>query len=139
MLNKMSSSLSFLQLPNRSTCALSSLNNPQLNVRSSSRVRGVTRVSGSGKSCAPEKTFFGTRLRSYRSPGSERLHFWQSDGPGRSPKLKVVVRSAMSTIPEKPLGLYDPAFDKDSCGVGFVAELSGEGCRKTVRMFGSVS
>ena len=28
--------------------------------------------------------------------------------------------------------LYDPAMDKDSCGVGFVAELSGESSCKTV-------
>uniref|UniRef100_A0A803MID9 Uncharacterized protein n=1 Tax=Chenopodium quinoa TaxID=63459 RepID=A0A803MID9_CHEQI len=27
---------------------------------------------------------------------------------------------------------YDPNYDKDSCGVGFVAELSGECSRKTV-------
>lgn len=38
----------------------------------------------------------------------------------------------LSQVPEKPLGLYDPAFDKDSCGVGFIAELSGENNRKTV-------
>ena len=38
----------------------------------------------------------------------------------------------MSAVPNKPLGLYDPAMDKDSCGVGFVAELSGESSRKTV-------
>nr|KYP69883.1 Glutamate synthase [NADH], amyloplastic [Cajanus cajan] len=54
------------------------------------------------------------------------------EGPGRAPKLRVVVRSAMSAVPNKPLGLYDPAMDKDSCGVGFVAELSGESSRKTV-------
>lgn len=77
-------------------------------------------------------------MRSCRAPGSERLHFWKSDGPGRSPELRVVVRSALSAVPEKPLGLYDPAFDKDSCGVGFVAELSGETSRKTVSIFGSV-
>lgn len=71
----------------------------------------------------------GARLR---GSGSERLHFWQSDGPGRSPKLRVVVRSALSGVPEKPLGLYDPSFDKDSCGVGFAAELSGESNRRTV-------
>lgn len=46
----------------------------------------------------------------------------------------MVVRSALSAVPDKPLGLYDPAFDKDSCGVGFVAELSGESSRKTVSM-----
>lgn len=43
------------------------------------------------------------------------------------------MRLAFSAVPEKPLGLYDPAMDKDSCGVGFVAELSGESSRKTVR------
>ena len=73
--------------------------------------------------------FFGLRLR---GSGSERHHLWRSDGPGRAPKLKVVVRSSLSLVPEKPLGLYDPSFDKDSCGVGFVAELSGESSRKTV-------
>lgn len=76
-----------------------------------------------------EKKFYGAKLR---ASGSERLHLWQSDGPGRAPKLRVVVRSALSQVPEKPLGLYDPSFDKDSCGVGFVAELSGESSRKTV-------
>ncbi|CAA7048637.1 unnamed protein product, partial [Microthlaspi erraticum] len=80
------------------------------------------------KPAAPESPFMGTRLR--RS-GSETLQFWRSDGPGRSPKLKTVVRSSFSAVPEKPLGLYDPSFDKDSCGVGFVAELSGEASRKT--------
>ncbi|KAL5727008.1 alanine dehydrogenase [Ranunculus cassubicifolius] len=67
--------------------------------------------------------------------GIERLHQWKSDGPGRSPKLRVVSASSsgFSRIPDKKsLGLYDPAFDKDSCGVGFVAELSGESNRKTV-------
>ncbi|KAH6822234.1 NADH-dependent glutamate synthase 1 [Perilla frutescens var. hirtella] len=74
---------------------------------------------------------YGTKLRS--SVGRpERVQLWQTDGPGRQPKLRFVVKNAMSQVPEKPLGLYDPAFDKDSCGVGFVAELSGQGSRKTV-------
>lgn len=75
---------------------------------------------------------FGTRLRV--NSGYERLHLWRSDGPGRSPKLRVVARSGggFSQVPEKPLGLYDPSMDKDSCGVGFVAELSGDCSRKTV-------
>ncbi|EPS62791.1 hypothetical protein M569_11998, partial [Genlisea aurea] len=64
--------------------------------------------------------------------GLERQHFWRSDGPARDPKLRLVVRNALSLVPDKPLGLYDPSFDKDSCGVGFVAELSGESSRKTV-------
>ncbi|GAV66210.1 GATase_2 domain-containing protein/GXGXG domain-containing protein/Glu_synthase domain-containing protein/Glu_syn_central domain-containing protein/Pyr_redox_2 domain-containing protein [Cephalotus follicularis] len=130
-----STSNSLLQLRSNS-CALPSLNNkpsviqPQSNVnpmrRRSTR---VTRCSAA-KSTVVEKSFLGTRLRPCKS---ERLHhIWQSEGPGRSPKLRVVVRSALSGVPEKPLGLYDPSFDKDSCGVGFVAELSGESNRKTI-------
>ncbi|KAI4307123.1 hypothetical protein L6164_030342 [Bauhinia variegata] len=128
-----SASTTFLNRPIRSSCALPSINNPQLNVRPASNLSGrLTRCFAVKKSYAVDKKFLGTRLRSSRSSGSERLHLWQSEGPGRSPKLRVVVRSALSAVPEKPLGLYDPAFDKDSCGVGFVAELSGESSRKTV-------
>ncbi|XP_043718284.1 glutamate synthase 1 [NADH], chloroplastic [Telopea speciosissima] len=89
----------------------------------------VSTCSATKRQNAMENRFFGTRLR---SPASERLHLWRSDGPGRPPVLKVVVRSALSQVPEKPLGLYDPSFDKDSCGVGFVAELSGDSSRRTV-------
>lgn len=71
-----------------------------------------------------ESKFFGNRLR------SERLNPLI-----REPKLRSVIRSALSQVPEQPLGLYDPKYDKDSCGVGFVAELSGESSRKTVRIF----
>lgn len=46
------------------------------------------------------------------------------------------VRS-MSKIPQTNLGLYDPAMDRDSCGVGFIAELSAEPGRKTVSTFGA--
>ncbi|CAH9070622.1 unnamed protein product [Cuscuta epithymum] len=76
-----------------------------------------------------EKRFYGTKLRSL---GSESLHLWQSDRLGRASKQRIVVRSSFSQVPEKPLGLYDPAYDKDSCGVGFIAELSGQSSRKTV-------
>ncbi|KAF7816701.1 glutamate synthase [NADH], amyloplastic isoform X1 [Senna tora] len=130
----MSNPLSFQHLPTRSSCAIPSINNPQLNARLPTRFTGrLTRSSATKKSSCPlQKNIFGTRLRSCRAPGTERLHVWKSDGPGRSPKLRVVVRSALSAVPEKPLGLYDPALDKDSCGVGFVAELSGESNRQTV-------
>ena len=130
------STSSFLLPLGNSSCPLPSVNksylNPQLNVTPSNRRKTRTaRCSVTKKSSAAlEKKFLGTRLR---GSGSERLHFWQSDGPGRAPKLRVVVRSALSGVPEKPLGLYDPSFDKDSCGVGFVAELSGDSSRKTVR------
>ncbi|GAB4826252.1 glutamate synthase [NADH] [Ancistrocladus abbreviatus] len=76
-----------------------------------------------------EKKFYGTRLQSTGS-GKQCNLLWKSDGPGRSPKL--VARSALSQVSAKPLGLYDPSFDKDSCGVGFVAELSKESKQKTM-------
>lgn len=44
------------------------------------------------------------------------------------------VRS-MSRIPQGNTGLYDPSMDRDSCGVGFIAELSAEPSRKTVSAF----
>ncbi|XP_021909287.1 glutamate synthase 1 [NADH], chloroplastic-like [Carica papaya] len=115
-------------------CPLTSLSKssatPQLHIAPvSCRRTRAARCSAAKKATVVEKKFMGARLR---GSGSERLHFWQSDGPGRSPKLRVVVRSALSGVPEKPLGLYDPSFDKDSCGVGFAAELSGESNRRTV-------
>ncbi|KAI7729212.1 hypothetical protein M8C21_016138, partial [Ambrosia artemisiifolia] len=61
--------------------------------------------------------------------GLVRVRDWKRVDPKRG---GVVVRSNLSLVPEKPLGLYDPRFDKDACGVGFVAELSGESNRKTV-------
>ncbi|XP_027103579.1 glutamate synthase 1 [NADH], chloroplastic isoform X1 [Coffea arabica] len=107
--------------------------NNQLNVVPLSRVVGIRSAAGRRSGCGLERSskLFGARLP--RALGSERSHLWQTDGPGRPPKLRVFqLRSALSQIPEKPLGLYDPSFDKDSCGVGFVAELSGESSRKTV-------
>ncbi|KAG7013302.1 hypothetical protein SDJN02_26061 [Cucurbita argyrosperma subsp. argyrosperma] len=107
---------------------------PQLNVNPKARLatRAARCSSSNGASRSlnvSEKKFFGARLR---APGSGRVQFWHLDGPGRSPKFRFAVRSGLSAVPEKPLGLYDPKFDKDSCGVGFVAELSGESSRKTI-------
>ncbi|URE31654.1 Glutamate synthase [Musa troglodytarum] len=69
----------------------------------------------------------------------QRHHPRRTDGLTRSlkPKPNVVATSrspstSMSELPEKPMGLYDPSFEKDSCGVGFIAELSGEYSHKTV-------
>lgn len=42
------------------------------------------------------------------------------------------ILAGLSNVPETNLGLYDPSFDKDSCGVGFVAELSAKPNRKIV-------
>lgn len=127
-------SSSFVQL--RANSSLTPLNRksgyPQSNIVSPLSRGGkakAARCAAAKKSTVLERRFFGNQLR---LAGSERVHLWRSDGPGKSPKLRVVVRSALSGVPEKPLGLYDPKFDKDSCGVGFVAELSGESSRKTI-------
>ncbi|XP_004307975.1 PREDICTED: glutamate synthase 1 [NADH], chloroplastic isoform X1 [Fragaria vesca subsp. vesca] len=106
------------------------LASPQLNASPIARLSTGRAATSRSASKAIANKFFGTRLRA--AAGSERLHLWRSEGPGRSPKLKVVVRSMLSAVPEKPQGLYDPKMDKDSCGVGFVAELSGESSRKTI-------
>ena len=37
-------------------------------------------------------------------------------------------------LPEK-YGLYDPAYEKDACGVGFVAQIKGEASHQIVRDF----
>ncbi|KAL7106940.1 hypothetical protein ACP275_06G023100 [Erythranthe tilingii] len=96
----------------------------------SRRVRASQGFTSKQRTVRLENKFvFGTSLK---SGAAERLHLWQTTGAGRSPKIRFVVKNSMSQVPEKPLGLYDPSFDKDSCGVGFVAELSGESSRKTV-------
>ena len=38
----------------------------------------------------------------------------------------------MSKRPTRPQGLYDPAFEHDSCGVGFVAHIRGTASRGIV-------
>ena len=139
----LASSGSIFHLQTGSSCPLLSLNKssnqpkPKLNAapitRFGTRCSAAAAAKKSSLVNVLDKKFLGTRLR---ASGPGRLHFWQSDGPGQSPKLRVgKVRSALSSVPEKPLGLYDPSFDKDSCGVGFVAELSGESSRKTVCMY----
>ncbi|KAI7755263.1 hypothetical protein M8C21_002408, partial [Ambrosia artemisiifolia] len=95
------------------------------------QVSGLTRI-GVRQSSLLGKKLYGTGLVRgsglVSGSGIEKLQKLKANGSGR----KVVVRAGLSLVPEKPLGLYDPAFDKDSCGVGFVAELSGIGNRKTV-------
>ncbi|XP_042440891.1 glutamate synthase 1 [NADH], chloroplastic isoform X1 [Zingiber officinale] len=107
--------------------ALSSIVNHKYNAYGGA---GAARFSGLRRSqrLSLQSQFVGAKLRA-----CERVQLWRSDGPGRSPKLRLVAPSmSMSQVPEKPLGLYDPSFDKDSCGVGFIAELSGDYNRKTV-------
>lgn len=39
----------------------------------------------------------------------------------------------MRKRPTSPIGLYDPAFEHDACGVAFVARLQGGPSHETVR------
>ncbi|KAM2045213.1 hypothetical protein ACFX1T_009442 [Malus domestica] len=52
--------------------------------------------------------------------------------PCHSLKLRVVVRSMLSTVPEKHIELYDPSFNENLRGVDFIAKLSEEVCHKTI-------
>ncbi|KAI3762514.1 hypothetical protein L1987_52944 [Smallanthus sonchifolius] len=76
---------------------------------------GFSRSWGSRGSVVKQSSLLGKKLygtRVLRGTGSVE------------PKHRVVVvRSCLSLVPEKPLALYDPCFDKDACGVGFVAVI----------------
>ena len=70
-----------------------------------------------------------------------KLPWWQSPRQ-RSARAtetsRLVVRAGLSAVPERNLGLYDPGFDKDGCGVGFIAKLSAEPSREIVRLLSSL-
>ncbi|KAG6548708.1 hypothetical protein Mapa_009863 [Marchantia paleacea] len=85
--------------------------------------------SAAGLACCSR--FSGLRKLSPRK--SKKIQQWlqYTEGPAREAQLRVV-QMALSTVPEGQQGLYDPSMDKDSCGVGFVAELSAEPTRSTV-------
>lgn len=62
----------------------------------------------------------------------QRQGFGRHGSSNKSSLWRCVATMSLSRIPDGPLGLYDPALDKDSCGVGFVAELSAKPNRQTV-------
>jgi glutamate synthase (ferredoxin) len=47
------------------------------------------------------------------------------------PVVKAIERMKQPLVPEKQ-GLYDPQFEHDSCGVGFVVDVKGRRSRKIV-------
>ncbi|KAL6848634.1 hypothetical protein ACP4OV_021217 [Aristida adscensionis] len=68
------------------------------------------------------------------SEGRARALPWAARAAGRhaaAAAAEAEVRS-MSKVPESSIGLYNPSYERDSCGVGFIAELSAEPSRKTV-------
>ncbi|CAM8900517.1 unnamed protein product [Rhodiola kirilowii] len=98
--------------------------NHQLNLTPSvRRSNRATRRYVCRRSNVVDRDVFGKSLNS----SSSRL--WQLRN---TRKVRIGARAGLSGIPDKPMGLYNPQYDKDSCGVGFVGELSGQANRKTV-------
>ena len=64
--------------------------------------------------------------------GAQRTEERVAPRPPRAVARDAELIKPLSKLPESSIGLYDPAFERDSCGVGFVAELSGDDNRATV-------
>lgn len=64
--------------------------------------------------------------------GAHRIEERVAPCPPRAAARDAESIRPMSLLPESSIGLYNPAFERDSCGVGFVAELSGVDNRATV-------
>src|SRR5579863_2356269 len=59
-----------------------------------------------------------------------------SDAPNldrATPAQRGCVRSARTTMGAQSFGLFDPAQEKDSCGVGFIADIKGRQSHKLVK------
>jgi hypothetical protein len=68
----------------------------------------------------------GADMRSTeRSTAKDRL-----DGTSRAGESKAVVRFDSGLPPAR--GLYDPSLEKDSCGVGFIADIKGRQSHRIV-------
>jgi len=64
--------------------------------------------------------------------GAQRTEERVGPRPPRAQARDAELVRPLSKLPESSIGLYNPAFERDSCGVGFVAELSGDDNRETV-------
>jgi glutamate synthase (NADH) len=70
-------------------------------------------------------------LRRSSALNRSRVLSWVPQGPGKQARICVLTRCGHSAIPPAK-GLFNPENDKDSCGVGFVAELSKQPNRGVV-------
>ena len=68
----------------------------------------------------PERLGYRVRAATFRSPPSPRI------GSVPHPSL------AMPDVRQRPVGLYDPSYEHDACGVAMVARLDGEPSHETV-------
>jgi len=70
----------------------------------SANVRDMNKVQRSGQTCVPPPNLLSQTFKDTADPG----------------------------VPA-PMGLYDPALDKDSCGVGFIADIKGRKSHRIVQ------
>nr|CAB3473917.1 unnamed protein product [Digitaria exilis] len=63
--------------------------------------------------------------------GAQRTEERVAPPPPRASARDAEVIRPLSKLPDSSIGLYDPSFERDACGVGFVAELSGDYKRET--------
>src|SRR5512135_168002 len=54
-------------------------------------------------------------------------------GPGMLPESERMLSSGAAGLPRKQ-GLYDPQFEHESCGVGFVVNVKGQPSHEIVRL-----
>src|SRR5271156_963595 len=67
--------------------------------------------------------------RAARAAEGRRHCLWSGMGPRRADQGLLMMRPA----PPIAQGLYDPRFEHDSCGVGFVVDLMGRRSHELVR------
>src|ERR1700683_714694 len=63
--------------------------------------------------------------------GRKRAAGWTAPGLRGGP-LVAAMRSAGTTMSVSSFGLFDPTQEKDSCGVGFIADIKGRKSHKIV-------
>lgn len=79
------------------------------------------------------RIFLHRRFHSPRPESAPALHCRRRCIAAPFVQRLLSTSASMSEVPQERLGLYDPALDRDSCGVGFVAEISAVPSRRIVR------
>lgn len=49
-----------------------------------------------------------------------------------APQAATSTMAGVFRAPTHPIGLYNPALERDACGVGFIADMGGGPTHKTV-------
>ena len=99
-----------------------------------------------GKACIAHRTDRPTKFSSWRQAHRRRSsRLWLrrfvvctaslNVGVGTHPASSMAGAAHLTggnTQPPKKVGLYDPAFERDACGIGFIADLKRRPTRSTV-------